>query len=277
MKKFVYIISMLLICCQALAHKHDYQHVEEMYSVLPFATGRNGEWLAENMTIREMLQDITQKLIDDYNRVEIKEYGNRTFYQYLKDEFAYKLSFGDHRILFHWGFNANPWNEQLNTFVINEKWSPEKVNAFKTALLSEQKRRNGIANKMAEDVFGFASRGKEAGWANGILAVIYDVHLLGDYVIGDNSNFKGVTPPSKVSGDIIESIRRIDSHSGRRLIEDIRKTTIENKNEHELAAALIKLLQKEFPDFLLKANDGALKKRFEVKGYKLKKPFINFS
>ena len=61
------------------------------------------------------------------------------------------------------------------------------------------------------------------------------------------------------------------------MIEDIRKTTIENKNEHELAAALIKLLQKEFPDFLLKANDGALKKRFEVKGYKLKKPFINFS
>lgn len=271
MKKFICILFGIITCCLTFAHKHDYQHVEEMYSVLPFATGRNGEWLSENMPIRKMLQNITQNLIDDYNKVVIKEYGNRTFYQYLKDEFDYKLSFGDHRILFHWGFNAEPWNSELEKFVQINEWTREKEDAFKLAIVSEQKRRNNIANKMAEEAFGFASRGEEARWANCLLAVVYDVHLLGDYVKGDNSNFKGVTPPSKVSGDIIDSIRRLDYRVGNNLIEKIKKTTIENKNEHELAAELIKLLQKEFPEFVLKSNNGALKNSFEKKGYKLRK------
>jgi hypothetical protein len=51
--------------------------------------------------------------------------------------------------------------------------------------------------------------------------------------------------------------------------ESIRKAPGEISNQHKLAAKLIEILQKDLPDFLLSANEGALKKKFENKGFKL--------
>lgn len=267
------LICLLAVCLAipSLAHPQSWQHIMEMYSVLPFATDREGNVVEANFPIRIWLDTITRELIDDYNRVEIKEYGGLTFYAYLQQEFDFKLSFGNHRVLFHWGYNANPWNDELEKYVINNKWEEDKIKQFKGALIREQQRRNRIANSQAEKVLGFASKGKEAGWANGILSIVYDVHLLGDYTLGDNKNFKGVTNPSKVAGDIINSIRRIDnSNSSTKMIEMIRKATSEYSDQHLLADKLIEILQKEMPRFLLSANEGALKQRFKDMGYKIR-------
>ena len=255
----------------AIGHPKTWMHVDEMYSVLPFATYKNGNVVEENFRIREMLETISKDLIDDYNRIKIKEYGDLTFYDYLKYKFDFKLGVGNHRLLFHWGYNAEPWNDELEDYVKREEWGEEKIKRFKDALKEEQKRRNAIANKSAEKVFGFASGGREAKWANSIMAIVYDVHLLGDYTEGDNKFFIGVTKPSKVAGDIINSIRNIDnSRTSRNIIDSIRKTTREYSNqEHVLASKLIEILQTDLPGFLLTANEGALKRKFEQKGFKL--------
>ncbi len=280
-KRLIIFLLAFFLSWSVIAHPHTWQHIQEMYSVLPFATYKNGDVVVENFPIRGWLEKITQDLIDDYNRVKISDYGGRTFYAYLQDELGFSLGFGDHRILFHWGYNAEPWNEALNNYVIQHDWDISKIDRFKETLRLEQKRRNGIANKEAEKVFGFASGGKEAEWANSILSIVYDVHLLGDYTEGDNNNFKGVTEPTKVAGDIISSIRRIDdSRTSRDLIESIREARGEISDQHKLAAKLIEILQKDLPDFLLAANEGTLKKKFENKGFKLttKDPqYINFN
>lgn len=254
------------------AHPQSWQHIMEMYSVLPFAIDSNGNVVDENLDIRRWLEKITKDLIDDYNRVEIADYGGKTFYSYLNEEFGFNLSFGNHRILFHWCFNANPWNEALNSYVIGQRWENNKIQRFKKTLIDEQKRRNSIANKETEMVFGFSSGGIEARWANSILAIVYDVHLLGDYTNADNRNFKGVTVPSKVAADIINSIRRIDaSKASYKIIDSIRVTITEyQSDQHLLAEKLIKILQKDMPKFLLTANGGTLKRRFISRGFKLK-------
>lgn len=263
-----------IISVQCHAHPQTWQHIMEMYSVLPFDTDNEGNVVEENFPIRKWLDTITRELIDDYNSIQIKEYGGLTFYEYLKNEFDFKLSFGNHRILFHWGYNAKPWNQELDNYVIQCEWDINKIEKFKEALVLEQKRRNKIANTQAEKVFGFASSGREAAWVNGILSIVYDVHLLGDYTSADNKNFKGVTKPSTVAGDIINSIRRIDgSKASYKLIDSIRYLTVEYSDQHILAGELIKLLQKEMPRFLLSANDGLLKTRFKSRGFKLKSQF----
>ncbi len=269
-KRLLISLMAFLLSWIAASHPKSYMHVMEMYSVLPFAADEGGNAVEANFPIREMLQKITEELIDEHNRIEVAEYGGRTFYAYLRDEYGFGLSFGNHRLLFHWGYNANPWNDELDNYVIKHKWDCNKIDRFKGALINEQRRRNAIANKEAEKVFGFASGGKEARWANSIIAIVYDVHLLGDYTEDDNKNFAGVTKPSKVAGDIINSIRNIeDSRTSRRLIESIRKATAECSDQHKLASRLIYILQKDLPDFLLVANNGALKMKFERKGFKL--------
>lgn len=264
-------IVILTLCWLAIAHPTSGQHIMEMYSVLPFAIDKNGNVVDENFPIREWLKTITEELIDEHNRIPIKEYGGLTFYQYLTSRFDFKLSFGNHRILFHWGYNANPWNKELEQYVIQNNWSEEKIRLFKDAIRAEQKRRNTIANSEAEKVFGFSNAGKEAGWANGILAIVYDIHLLGDYVPEDNRNFRGVTEPSEVAKDIIKSIQRIDrSKASKKIIESIRIAVSQYSDQNHLATQILKVLQEEMPAFLLSAQDGALKRRFKQKGYKLK-------
>ena len=253
------------------SHPKSWQHIAEMYSVLPFATDRDGNVVPENFPIRIWLETITKDLIDEYNRVGIKEYGGRTFYEYLKDEFDFGLSSGNHRVLFHWGYNSKPWNKELDRYVIYKDWDIDKINRFKEALIAEQRRRNSIANKETEKVFGFASGGEEARWANGLLAIVYDVHLLGDYTSADNKNFRGVTEPSKVAGDIINSVRRIDgSIKSQRIVDSIRKKTSLYSDQHILASELILTLQEELPKFLMSAKGGELKRRFKNRGFKLK-------
>lgn len=280
-KRLLISLIVFFLSWTAIAHPHTWQHIQEMYSVLPFATYKNGDVVEDNFSIRRLLEKITQDLIDDYNRVKIDDYNGSTFYAYLQDKFDFSLGFGDHRILFHWGYNVNPWNEELDNYVIQHKWDIDKIGRFKQALIYEQSRRNKIAKEEAEKVFGFASGGKEAKWTTSILSIVYDVHLLGDYTTGDNNNFKGVSEPSKIAGDIINSIRRIDdSRTSRNLIESIRKATGEISNQHKLAAKLIEILQKNLPDFILAANEGVLKRKFENKGFKLTtkdQQFINFN
>jgi len=251
------------------AHGSGSIHVREMYSVLPFAARENGAPTAENQPVTDWLGMITSDLIDNYWGHPQDAFGGKTFYDYLRDEFGFKCK---HRLLFHWGFNARPWNDELEKKISRLPWysDPEAVARFKKAFTLEQASRNRRANAATEQMFGLSSSGKESAWANGIIAIVYDVHLLGDWVPDDNSDFDGVTPPSRIVGDLINALRRIDQQSSKPLEKELSAIAKSAPDEHQMAVLLIAKLQTELPSFILQSNNGALKQKFEAKGFTFK-------
>lgn len=266
--KILIAISQLLLMLSTLssAHENGNIHVREMYSVLPFKSDLYGSAVYENKAIEDWLGMITSDLIDNYWGKECPEFNNKCFYDYLRDEFGFRCK---HRLLFHWGFNARPWTDELEKKISNYDWYSDSktVERFKQAFIIEQVRRNRQANEWTERTFGLASSGKESAWANGMIALMYDVHLLGDWEPDDNSDFDGVTPPSRIAGDIVNALRRIDasrSHQIERALSDIVKSS---DDECAMAVQMVNTLQEMLPSFLLMANNGALRSKFEQKGF----------
>ena len=251
------------------AHGSGNVHVAEMYSVLPFKTLPNGAATTENQPVTEWLGMITSDLIDNYWGKECQEFNNKCFYDYLRDEFGFRCK---HRLLFHWGFNAQPWTDELEKKISQYGWysNRETVERFKQAFVIEQARRNRQANEWTERTFGLASSGKESAWANGLIALMYDVHLLGDWEPDDNSDFDGVTPPSRIAGDIVNALRRIDNSQSRQIEKALSNITKSSADECTMAVQMISILQELLPSFLLKANNGVLKIKFEKKGFTFK-------
>ena len=270
MKKISAIILLLALAfLPAGAHGSWKIHVIEMYSVLPFEADENGSPTKENKAIGNWLKTITSELIDGYKGIPTEEFGGLCFYDYLRYNFDFHCK---HRLLFHWGFNARPWNPELEKKVSKCSWRncPDSVELFKRAFVLEQKRRNARANSETEKVFGYSYGGKEASWANGIISIAYDVHLLGDYVLDDNRDFDGVTPPSQIAGDIVSSLRKIDKSRSKPIEKEITSIAKSTEDEHVLASHLIALLQEKCPKFLLDAQGGSLKRRWVAQGYRLK-------
>lgn len=251
------------------AHGSGNVHVAEMYSVLPFKTLPNGAATTENQPVTEWLGMITSDLIDNYWGKECPEFNNKCFYDYLRDEFGFRCK---HRLLFHWGFNAQPWTDELEKKISQYGWysNRETVERFKQAFVIEQARRNRQANEWTERTFGLASSGKESAWANGLIALMYDVHLLGDWEPDDNSDFDGVTPLSRIAGDIVNALRRIDASRSRQIEKALSDITKASDDECMMAVQMISILQELLPSFLLKANNGVLKIKFEKKGFTFK-------
>lgn len=268
--------AFLLLCCitsfaveNSYAHGDGDAHVVEMYSVLPFKASPDGTAAFENKAVTDWLGMITSDLIDNYWGKECEEFGGKTFYDYLRNEFGFRCK---HRLLFHWGFNARPWSDDLEMKISSYAWySDEKtVERLKHVLVIEQARRNRQANEWTENTFGFASSGRESAWANGLIALMYDVHLLGDWMPDDNRDFEGVTPPSKIAGDVVNALRRIDHKRCRPIESELTRLTGSTDDECELAVMMIKLLQDKLPLFLLTADAGALRNKFESKGFTFK-------
>ena len=265
------ILASFSVCgiTDAVAHGSGITHMIEMYSVLPFEAKDNGHAVEENKAIEDWLGMITSDLIDNYWGNACPEFEGKTFYDYLRDEFGFRCK---HRLLFHWGFNARPWSADLEAKIRQYEWYSDEttVKKFKEAFVIEQTRRNRKANALTEDLFGFSSSGKESAWANGILAIMYDVHLLGDYVPDDNRDFDGVTKPSSIVGDIINALRRIDSSQSQELEKILSSISKSVADEHQMAIDLISALQENLPGFILKANNGAVKVKFLAKGFVLR-------
>lgn len=102
------------------AHGSGNVHVAEMFSVLPFKTLPNGAATTENQPVTEWLGMITSDLIDNYWGKECPEFNNKCFYDYLRDEFGFRCK---HRLLFHWGFNAQPWTDELEKKISQYGWN----------------------------------------------------------------------------------------------------------------------------------------------------------
>lgn len=241
----------------AFAHKSHALHRADMYAVFGFE---------EDKELDAWFQLISSDLIDGYRGDPRPEFGGLNFYDYLKQKYPpFKCK---HRLLFHWGFNSRPWSDDLERKVRGYKWNEGRIEAFKRELVAEQKRRNALANELTEELFGFSSGGRDAAYANALTSLVYDIHLVGDYT-PDNKDMDGVDDFSSVVGDIVNSLRRLDSDRCVPLVKKISSLTrgVSAENEQAVAQRLLDLLESEVPSFLKSVDGGRLYNRMKKKGY----------
>ena len=262
MRARVKLYSMLIVFITMLmpqilyAHGSFEEHKNDMYRVLGFQ---------RHPQITEWMKFISSEMIDklDYH-YKLSE---------LHPGFTCKGP-NLHRLLFHWGYNAEPWNTSLELRVreyarkvsLNED---SLVKVFKTEIKEEQKQRNKEMNRMTENLFGFSSRGRDAARANFFVAIVYDVHLLGDYT-EDNTNFDGLASFDRIVKDIVDRITILNPSDtkGKAIVANLHR--IERNSRllrAEKAQLVIDYLSKTLPDFIMTVEEGSIYRRLQKKGF----------
>lgn len=235
-------------------------HRDDFAAVMPFV------WTSEFDTWGKSVTDN----LDRFTNNAVPEYGGLSTYQYWKQKFGLKCSVGDHRYFFHWGYQRNPWSDDLLSFLPDEvTLNPMRLSAFKDAVRKEQQRRNRITNAETERILGFSSIGRQASYANAFIAILYDVHLLGDY---ESSNNEGLAPVYAIVAELSSSIRAIDSSRASGLTSQLRKLANGSGNEREKAALVLQCLRDNLPRFIYEADDGRvnMRRHFENYGFQFK-------
>ena len=241
-----------------LAHGSWTQHYDDIIAVF----GLEG-----SPSLRGWVQFISSDMIDKkdfYNELQRKHPG-----------FTCK-----HRLLFHWGYDAVPWNKDLEKKVkdyckvckvFNEESIADTIRLFQYEIRSEQKRRNRLINQKTEDLFGFAHGGKDASYARFFASMAYNIHLLGDYT-SDNTDLQGLQPLNKLLGSIITELRNFDKNQSEEFIQGINDINRKyaDVEPQKKADALLKYFKESIPRFVQVANGGSIKRRLEYKGFKFR-------
>lgn len=255
-KTWLYCMLMVLVIKPQVmcAHGSFNEHKYDMYRVLGFM---------ENPQITKWMEFISTEMID-------KCYDSE-FYKSLQSNYPdFKCK---HRLLFHWGYNDEPWNTPIELKV--RDYASQKslnqdslVKVFKEDFKKEQKRRNSEMNKRTENLFGFASGGKDAARANFFAAIVYDVHLLGDYT-DDNRDFDGLVSFDRVVRDIADRVTKLDpsDRKGKVVVANLNKIRNCGLNREDKAKQVIDYLSTALPSFIMTVEGGSIYRRLQNKGF----------
>lgn len=265
---FVRIALILLVSFvhPVLLYAHDGQkHVEEIHNALGLEIEPYSKpWV--------WIRDISYSMIDDYASV-IRAMQRR--YP------GFNISKGwDHRAFFHWHYNGKPWNDRLDKIVERNAQRIFKDNfsdyvdemkaELSRILIDEQRRRNRKMNQATEILFYNGPVGGRAGTiANRFTAIVYDLHILGDYM-SDNRTFDGLAEFNALVGGIIESINTIDRMAGKDIVQHIRNVLRLPESDQSKADQIMAIIQKDLPRFISKADDGRIKQHLVEQGFKFK-------
>lgn len=236
-------------------------HRDDFAAVLPFVwDARLDKW---GKTLTDNL--------DKFHRNSVEEYGGLSTYEYFKQNFGLSMGYGDHRLFFHWGYQTRPWDDRILHYIKDPATlnDPARLQAFKDAVRDEQARRNRLANALTEEVLGFGSHGVQAAYANAFIAIIYDVHILGDY---ETPNINGLAPVSVLAREIATQLERIDRTHSKPLATKIRSIGNQSGDERQKAKLLLQTLRDDLPQFILNADDGRINMRqhFQNRGFRFK-------
>ena len=170
----------------------------------------------------QRLWDTAQEVIDSYTED----------YRDIRKNFDW-FTWGNygHRLLFHWGFNADPKKysqlmRQVHTCLKNSKNAQEEEKKFFAYITKDiQSRRN---RKLINAVIKTTGIPSSQGYANAVATIIYDVHLLGDY---STTNTSALPPIADIENDLIE-------RGFKRLISGGRNTKRVAEIEREFSSAV---------------------------------------
>lgn len=261
MKEFVkkYGLCIFIVCLFPLslyAHGSYEEHVKDVMEVFGF--NNDGRRSVQNSVIKnDWLKFISSEMID-----------SKEFHKSLCEKhkgFPNLSTPKRHRILFHWGYDAEPWNKDFERIVLDycESYDLNKesnIRIFKSELKSEQNRRNRIIDEKTRQIFRFCASGKDRELAHFFSSIAYNIHVLGDYM-SDNTILVGLHDFQDLVGLIIIEIRKLDYIKSKPLIKEINKIVSSNKDVQQIADDLMAYLKINMPPFIKEAREGTLYRR----------------
>lgn len=180
-----------------------------------------------------------------------------------------------HRLLFHWAYDTEPWNYQLEEHIKDYCYALDlnietNIRIFKSAILAEQKQRNRLIIQKTRDVFGFANGGTDDLYTHFFAAMAYNIHILGDYT-SDNTILAGLYDFEKLIGSIVVELRKLDYIGSKQIIKDLTKINHKNIDIQKKADEIMIFLKSVIPQFLYTARNGSIRRKLEAQGFE----FIN--
>ena len=268
MNRIIFTIYLILYCnIYIYAHGEFIEHGEDIMAVLG---------LEYNVKIFSRSKD-TKNNTSWAKFISSDMIDQKSFHKKLEEEYpGFKISSPNrHRLLFHWAFDTEPWNNDLEKLFkeycdIQDLNIETNIRILKSKLITEQKERNRKILKKTQEVFGLESGGTQRKWSYFFASMAYNVHILGDYM-SDNKELGGLYEFDKLIGNIVTELRKLDYNNSKQIIKGI--TQINNKkiDVQKKADLLMEYLKKEVPHFIQIACNGSIKRIIEGQGYKFTK------
>ena len=242
------------------------EHIADMCSV--FGVCR------DHPRLSSVFRTITSEMDD--GRTGRQQY---TLNQKMKDvEPSFKWGLYTHRLFFHWGFNGNPKDSMALTEKINESTQDAgRRERLWKVVLTEQSRRNKRMMNVTETATSYiGADGKRKGFAkrdviNGIAALAYDTHIIGDYVEGKDVPMKALVPLQKTQEDIVKAVCRITDNdpdfTGRDELKffELQMRNAQGGIEKIRAEKVLLIMKEHIPGILMKA--GTFRRVLELDKY----------
>ena len=269
------LLFLLPLICSGHGREH---HIGDMTDVYPFDVTHR----TENKAFIDLCWwvNATIDYLYESNGTLSYSQSNPTFLKDLDPEqsgFYYGLSYGNHRIWFHCGFNGNPRRYaplagRVSEMVNAGTLTGEQAEVLWQMVTKEQGIRNRRLIRKCADLFAYPpsmSRAQQEQ-VNGFVSILYDIHLLGDMETSE----KDAIDPVSLYEDIYSSIFRL---AGRRFsnYKAARRfvSRLKGIEDRENPTPFLRELKTSFTPFLLGLSGDMYdyKRMFEKKGYVLKK------
>lgn len=267
---FICIICVLLSVSSLFAHPKFITHCEDIMDVLGFEYNlKLFKRSKDTKNNKSWTKIISSDMID-----------NKEFHRTLeKNHEGFKISSGyTHRYLFHWPYDTTePWNKEIEQkvreYCENYDLNVEtNLRIFKSEIASEQKKRKRFIEKETQRVFGFAAGGIEGNlYTHFFISMAYFIHILGDYMSGDNTRLEGLYPLELLTIKICEELKAVDAIKARQIIKGINRVSHEHADIQERADFVMLYLKQTVPNFVRTARNGNMKMKLEGRGFKLRK------
>ncbi len=172
--RFMLSLILVFLACTVASAKSGQEHVQQWNDVFGV---RDSTSRINIQPLWKVAQDVIDGVGEDYRDLQ-----NRFTW--------FKWGSLGHRLLFHWGFNANPQNYAplVRQVRLCLKGNPDARNQerqfFAYLTRNIQAPRNQKLINAVTSVTGIPTA---RGYANAVATILYDVHLLGDYTTTNTS------------------------------------------------------------------------------------------
>lgn len=247
------------------AHSGFIQHCEDIMSVLGFEYNTKlFNRSKDTRSNQSWTKFISSDMIDNTN----SEFHKQLDRDYPGLNISHPRN---HRLLFHWAYEAEPWSSELERFVreyceMYDRNIESNIRVFKAKMRSEQARRNRLIIQRTEQIFGLAHGGVEREYSHFLASMAYNVHILGDYT-SDNTVLSGLYAFDKLVGQFVVELRRLDHIKSKDIVRGITKINNKSVEVQEKADELMMYLKFHVPIFVKEARNGSFKRLLEKRGY----------
>ena len=265
---YIFLISLLIpFLCVA---KSGQEHINDMIDVYPFKVNKGDR-------IYHFFECVNAAI--DYGEFnpqqQIKTPKKPTF---LKQPPFQNTTWANHRIWYHWGFNANvrlfaPLTALVEKNIANGSMRKEDTELFYSNLYKEIGKRNNELMRQAASVLGYPANGWSSAMRdqiNAFVSIPYAVHLLGD-------RFEQYTTTSVMQPmeDIIKSVyRAIDNLAGKELenIQNAKRIKNELARSTDTPEEFLNAMKRLIPEYMLSLRGGIydINKKCQQLSYNIK-------